>query len=222
MTRSPSPRTRCLSSRSVRRWVCHRHDADSGTAHRPQPLFADDPFARGHRHGQHRHRADRERRPLQHHRHPAGRPGHPQQLDARQRLHASAGDGAGSSVHHQQLLGRVRPLRRRRAGRGRQDRRQPGSRQRLRLPEERQAERQQLGQQPEQRGARPAAAQRIRIYALRPRLHPPGLRRTEQDVLLLQLGTDQRSRRQHTHRERAHRPAKEPATSRRPSPVPTR
>ena len=44
-------------------------------------------------------------------------------------------------------------------------RRQPGPRQRLRLPEERQAECQQLGQQPEQCIARPAAPQRIRVHA---------------------------------------------------------
>ena len=45
--------------------------------------------------------------------------------------------------------------------------------------------------------------------AIRPRVYPARLRRPEQDLLLLQLGTDQRPRRQHPHRERAHRPAKE-------------
>ena len=66
---------------------------------------------------------------------------------------------------------------------------------------ERQVERQQLGQQSEQRRERPAAAQRIRLYPLRPGVLSEGLQRQEQDVLLLQLGTDQRSRRQHSDRQ---------------------
>ena len=93
-------------------------------------------LARRDRHRQQRDGSDRQRRPLQHLRHPAGWAGYPEQLDARQRLHTSPGNGSRGAVHHQQFLGRVRPLRRRRSGCRRQDRRQSGPRQRLRLSEE--------------------------------------------------------------------------------------
>ena len=45
-----------------------------------------------------------------------------------------------NTVHHQQLLGRIRPFQRRHSGGSRQDRHQPGARQRLRLPEQRRPE----------------------------------------------------------------------------------
>ena len=52
--------------------------ADSGVAHRPQPLFAAHALARRDRDGQRRDGADRQRRALQHYGHPVRRPGHPQ------------------------------------------------------------------------------------------------------------------------------------------------
>ena len=55
-----------------------------------------------------------------------------------------------------------------------------------------------------------------------PVYHSEGLRRAQQDILLLQLGTDQRSRRQHPHRQRARPRCKRAAISRRPSPAPMR
>ncbi len=74
---------------------------DPGSSHRPQPVFPAERPAWSNRRRQHRDGANRERRPLQHHRHPARWAGHPEQLDSRQRVHASAGDHPGDPVHYQ-------------------------------------------------------------------------------------------------------------------------
>ena len=55
----------------------------------------------------------------------------------------------------------------------------------------------------QQSGPRAAAAQRLRLQRLRPGVAAEDVRRAQQDLLLLQLGGDERPRREHADRERA-------------------